>query len=505
MTRSKIIASFLAVLMLAGMLAACGGGGTPAETQKPSGGADATSGGQATEAATTADPREIDELPTDKDYKGYKYRVLTHLHPESSIAWLVCDVWTEAENGERINDAVFARNLAMDERFNAKVTLMAPDNAPATIARTAVTAGSDDFDLLQTTVQNQASLAIQGYVLNMATLPYINFDKAWWDKSANESMRVGPKIYYAIGDSQINALRATWGILFNKKLVQDANIPSLYDSVREGKWTLDLLKEYGKRIAQDINGDGKMEWGTDVFGLGLQDEVVLPLLLGSGEKIVDIKADGSFQYNLNSEANMNAMEKIWNFMCSDNSWILNANRYSMTNLWIEFRNQFMADKIGFYMGHLSTPNLVAGDMMSDFGIVPFPKVNPDQDGYYSTFQYNNAHAITLPRTASDPDRSALLTEAYEMFAHTTIRPAFYDFTLTLRSARDTESGEMLDIIFANRNLDITLCYNSNTNMQSTLQGIASTTSFTFASTEASARSSIQAGVKEIIDTLLKEE
>ena len=86
MNRSRIIASVLAVLMLGGMLAACGGGGTPAETQKPSGGADATSGGQATEAATTADPREIDELPTDKDYKGYKYRVLTHLHPESSIA-----------------------------------------------------------------------------------------------------------------------------------------------------------------------------------------------------------------------------------------------------------------------------------------------------------------------------------------------------------------------------------------------------------------------------------
>lgn len=504
MIPKRFLSLLLALVISVPVLAACGNKtADPAATTASTGAAAAST---TAEPETTVDPAEIDELPTDKDYKGYKYRVLTHKHAESAVAWIVCDVWTETENGERINDAVFARNLAMEERFNTKVTLLAPDaNTPQTTARTAITAGTDDYDLLQTTVQNQAALAIQGFVLNMADLPYMNFEKAWWDQSANDSMRVGPKMYYAIGDSQINALRATWGILFNKKLVEDANIPNLYNTVREGKWTLDLLKEYGQRIAQDVNGDGKMEWGTDVFGLGLQDEVVLPLLLGSGEKIVDINADGTYKYNLNSEQNMNAMEKIWTFMCQDNTWILNANRYSMTNLWIEFRNQFMADNIAFYMGHLSTPNLVAGDMQSDFGILPFPKVNPDQDEYYSTFQYNNAHSITLPRTAGDTERSAILTEAYEMFAHTTIRPAFYDFTLTLRSARDTESGEMLDLIFANRNLDITLCYNSNTGMQSTLQNIATTSSFTFASTEASARDKIQSSVKEIIETLLKEE
>ena len=78
------------------------------------------------------------------------------------------------------------------------------------------------------------------------------------------------------------------------------------------------------------------------------------------------------------------------------------------------------------------------------------------EGYYSTFQYNNAHAVSIPKSAADPEKTALLTAAYEMFAHTTILPAYYDYTLTLRAARDNESGEMLELIFANRNLDVAL-------------------------------------------------
>lgn len=503
----KILSALLAVLTVSSTLAlaSCSGEKKPGDdTSAPSvSSGDDTSAPVTTEPETTQDPATLDELPTDmKDYEGYEFVVLSHDHNAGAIAWKVVDIYTEDETGERINDAVFARNLMMEERFGVKVK----DNLqadPMTPARQAAIS-SDDYTLLQTTVQNQSGLVLQGYLLDMAKFEYINLDKAWWDNSANSSLAIAGRYYYAIGDSQLNAKKATWAVLFNKKLAADANLPDLYAEVDNGTWTIDSLRKYGQAIENDVNGDGQMKWGEDVFGLGLQNEVVLPLMLGTGEKIVKMNPDGTYEYNLGSETNMNALERIWNFINTDNSFILNCNKYNgMTNQWIEFRNLFMADQIGFYMGHLGTVTLVGGDMQSDFGILPFPKVLEDQEGYYSTFQYNNAHAVSALKSTQNTKRTGLLTEAYEMFSHSTVLPAYYDYTLTLRSARDTESGRMLDIIFNHRNLDVSLAFNSQTNMQTLLEGAGTTSSFTFASTEASKRKAFQTNIGKVIDAVLK--
>ena len=183
--------------------------------------------------AEEADPGLLDELPTDVKYDGNDYIVLSHEHGASAVAWMVQDIWTEGETGERINDAVFQRNLLMEDRFGVKVAERL-EGDPQAVMRTAVTSGADEFAILQTTVQNQAANAIGGLTLDMAHLPYLNFDKAWWDTSATRSLTVAGKVYYAIGDSQLNAKKATWGVLFNKRLVSDAGIPNLYDqTVRE--------------------------------------------------------------------------------------------------------------------------------------------------------------------------------------------------------------------------------------------------------------------------------
>lgn len=507
----KMISLSLAALMCLSVFAlvSCsesGVSGEPGETAAqsvpgPSGDPAADAREEEGTPADEADPGLLDELPTDQDLGGEDYIVLSHDHGAAAVAWMVQDIWTEGETGERINDAVFQRNLLMEDRFNAKVRQRL-ESDPQPVMRTAVTSGADEFAILQTTVQNQAANAVNGLTLNMSSLPYLNFDKGWWDTSATRSLTVAGKVYYAIGDSQLNAKKATWGVLFNKRLTSDAGIPDLYETVKEGRWTIDLLKEYGTSIAKDVHGDGAMTWGEDVWGLGLQDEVVLPLLLGTGEKIIDVHDDGTYDYHLDSDANMTALERIWNFMNTDADYILNANRHSeIASVWVEFRKLFMADQIAFFMGHLGTPTLVAGDMESDFGILPFPKVSEQQEGYYSTFQYNNAHAVSIPKSAPDPGKTAMLTEAYEMFAHTTILPAYYDYTLTLRAARDNQSGEMLELIFANRNLDIALAYNSTTNLQSTLQNAVTASSFTFASTEAKNKKVLNKAVEKVIKTV----
>ncbi len=492
---------YITMLLLAAMLTATACGGATTETDS---GETTAVGGETTAEAVddTEDPTTKDELPTDVKYDGYTFTVLSHDHPDTAIAWKVVDIYTEELNGERINDAVYQRNLDMEDRFNVKVAQNLQSN-PGTTADQLITSGDDSFDLYQTDIQNQCARVVKGYFINMNEMEYINFDKAWWDSTSLNGITIGDRVYYAIGDSQLNGKKASWVVLFNKALTTNAGIPDLYSLVKEGGWTLDKLDEFGAQLGQDVDGDGVMTWGTDVFGIGLQNEVVLPLVLGDGTKLIDMQADGSYTYNMSTPAIVDAMEKIYNFINGGDMYLLNCNDYDgkLQSQWVEFRGLFMSDQIGFFMGHLGTVTLVGGDMNSDFGVLPFPKLNADQDGYYSTFQYNNAHAVSVPKTAGDLVRTGLLTEAYQMFAHDTILPAYYEYTLTFRSARDTASGEMLDIIFASRNFDISLAFNATTAMQSFLQNQVTATSFSYASAEASNKSKVTTALDTILEAV----
>ncbi|MBE6562028.1 MAG: hypothetical protein E7662_12980 [Ruminococcaceae bacterium] len=112
-------------------------------------------------------------------------------------------------------------------------------------------------------------------------------------------------------------------------------------------------------------------------------------------------------------------------------------------------------------------------------------------------------ALSVPKIVSNPDRTGLLTEAYSMLSHNTVREAWYDYTLTLRSARDNESGEMLDIIFGKRGVDVSLVYNETTKIQTTLQDAMKASSFTWASTVASAKDTLKTNMQTVVDAVKK--
>lgn len=494
--KKRVLALLVAAILL--QMVSCG---QTTEQNTETDGAQNTTNVDVGETIETEDPTEKDDLPTDcKDYDGTDFTVMYRDRTGESVTWQTWDVYTEELNGERINDAVFERNLAILDRFGVTVQELQVTDRLNT-AKKLIQSGDDTFDLFQDHTQNQSQLVIQGYVLNLSDMDYIDFSKAWWDSTAIEGISIGDRIYFAIGDSQLNGKKSTWVVMFNKSLTANAGITGLYDTVKENDWTLDLFNTYGEQIAQDTDGDGQMTWGVDVFGIGLQDEVVLPLLLGSGEKLIEIEADGSYTYNMADSHVVDAMEQIHGFLNSGNH-ILNCNSAGeYKENWVEFRNLFMSDKMGFFMGPLSAVTLVGGDMQSDFGILPFPKLDPEQEGYYSTFQYNNADAISVPKTCGDTGRVGLITEAYQMYAHETIMPAYYEYTLTLRNARDTDSGEMLDIIFGSRNFDISFAFNSATGMQSFLQNIGVATSFNYSSQEAANRTKVEKAVTDILDAV----
>ncbi len=500
MHMKRFITWLLLAAMLTGMTA-CGG----AATDDPAADTNAADTTPVETEAETPDPAELDELPTDVKYDGYDFRIMTHEFPAVNVAWVIQDIAAEELTGERINDAVFERNAQFTERFGANVVEVLDDTTKVVnTVKQLISAGDDAFDLFQTGVFNQSSLSVQGYILNMNNIDYLNFEKAWWDISAMKGVTIGDKIFHAFGDNSLNGKKGTYVVLFNKALTEDAGVPDLYTLVKEGGWTVDKLAEYGEQIARDVNGDGALTWGDDVYGIGLQKEVALALFSAAGVTSFSFNEDGSYNYHLADANVVDAMGIINNFMTSAMEYSVNCEletgEYKQN--WPEFRNLFMSDKIGFFMGHLGTVTLVGGDMNSDFGILPFPKVLPDQDQYYNAFQYGNVMSISIPKTCQDTTRAGLLTEAYVMLSHDTVLPAYYDYTLTMRNARDTESAEMLDIIFSTRVFDVGIAYaNANIGMYKFLQDAGNAETFNYASSEASNKAALIAEMEKNIEAL----
>ena len=97
-------------------------------------------------------------------------------------------------------------------------------------------------------------------------------------------------------------------------------------------------------------------------------------------------------------------------------------------------------------------------METDFGIIPYPKYNEDQDRYYSRVSYYNAPVI--PISNDRPELVGAVLEYFNYASSETVIPAYYDTVLHGKVVRDEESREMLDIIFNSRVVDIgdtTLC------------------------------------------------
>jgi len=87
-------------------------------------------------------------------------------------------------------------------------------------------------------------------------------------------------------------------------------------------------------------------------------------------------------------------------------------------------------------------------MENDFGILPIPKFDEQQP--YHIASTGLPHVMCIPVTTSDLERTGIILEALNAESRLTTLTVYYDTMLVTQVARDEESGEMLDIIFANK-------------------------------------------------------
>ena len=434
MKHTRIPAFLLAALMLTAT--ACGQGGTSSPNDTSEG-----SGNDTTESisAETLRSETKDSLP-EKDYNGAQFTIL--YRNEWAYEFL-----SEEQNGDILNDAIYARNRTVEDRFNIKFNMLGlPGTYDSAEFKTAVNnsvlAGDSEYDLIAGYQANMITPAMEGYFMNIYDMPYIDAEAPWWSEKCNNSLTVNGKLFMTTGDIALTLWNNMYVFYFNKKLAENYNLPDIYELVRSGQWTIDKLAELSANVSSDINGDTKFD-ENDLYGFLTTKQNHMRAWIVAGETpIVKQNDEGLMEACFVTERTQDLLDKLLKLHYTDSTYMGNDALAEPTNTAEPII--FTSDRALFMSGYLGNSSMLR-NMNTDFGIIPYPMYDENQDGYRTT-AHNSVSMMCFPVTVKDPEMSAIITEALCAESYRNVIPDYYDIVLKTKGARDDESAEMIDMI-----------------------------------------------------------
>ena len=446
--------SVLAALLLisAIIIISCAADGGPAGN--PEAPVDNSGAENAVPEEEAAPERDTPDLP-DADYGGYNFKFLVREWDANGF-WGTYEIYAEEETGDPINDAVFRRNRAVEEKFNINITEVRSLDVDG-LTKRSVTASDDAYDCAVPGLTSAANMAGGGYLYSLDNLPHMDLSRPWWDQNAN-NMSIGGRLFFAIGDLLVQDKDSMFIVMFNKTVAQNSGIEDMYKLVRENKWTFDKFHSVMREVSKDLNGDGEMGF-DDLLGLASSDFAINVLFYNSGETVTRKDADDFPYFTINTERAITAATRAFEIITDNSSAILANEMRGIPNPWEDGINRMFQENRALFLLAQITFIHRTRTMESDFGILPSPKLDETQDKYYSSINPVNATCVAVPSSAQETKRTSVILEALAAESRYTLVPAYYDITITNKMIRDEESAEMLDLILSSRVFDLGFIFN----------------------------------------------
>lgn len=429
----------LALLLVLSATAGCGSAGQ-GQTDTGNG----TTGDTSTEDTTAAETDYLETLEL-KNFDGYEYRIIAQSYDQRPNLPLA-----DEETGEVLNDTIIARNRMVEKLLNITIVNMPFENRDEvkTKVRTASMSDEDAYDLVITSInQGINALTTDGCLYDLASLPNLDFSQPWWCQSIYDDYEVNGHFYFTSGPISPFYFYTPGLVAYNKTLTDANGIEGLEQTVLDGKWTFDYLKELTVGKAVDLNGDGKLDENDSYPVSGTSDDAYF--ITGFGEKMITRTPDNGFKFEMTSESFVNKVEQLTSFY-SDNTTFADCvkNRKDAMKM-------FQEDRAMFYVTTMN--NVITGyddlpsfrEMKSDYGLLPLPKYDENQKNYVTISQPAGPAGVAVPSTCRDAERNSLIMEVMAYLSNDSIRSAAYEKIVKGKGARIEDTEEMLNIIYEN--------------------------------------------------------
>ncbi len=472
----KCISLSLALILAALSLLSCSDNGGEETKSASSETVQQSASNTESESETEAEKTITDtvkEKYSSYSYDGYEYKVLAP-GPNAHFAYDevgadVNEVWVEESDGTPLNDAIFARNLATEDLLGIKVTPIFADNDEniRNQVKTEVTAGTTDYDTVLNRMDYIGPQAESGLYLNL--IDHLDTSNPWWDKNIVETFTMfNSKLYWITGDINVFDDFAVEVLFTNKSILEQNGFELPYKDVLEGKWTIDRMYQIAKACEKDLDGDGKMTVGKDEIGHIEGNDHIKHWIYAMGEKSCDIDKDGNLEVNILTESHISAIDTLFSYMVE--------KQMTYTVAWQDFLKGGIV-----FCGAMLGPINSLREMEDDFGVIPMAKKDEAQERYGNYVSNGWTTAYAIPMTNKDPDRTGIILEVLCGFSTDTVRSALYDVLFAAKLVRDTESVEMLNIIFDTKSYDWAVDFSWGGNFANLYNGIYNTKNNTYVS------------------------
>ena len=437
------------LLAASSAIVSCGGdSGTVTDTA-------AVTASSADTAVVEDDSRVKDNLP-EIDYEGDSVTILYREEVAYEFA-------TE-QTGEPVDDAVYDRNRAISERFNLTLDYMGRPGLWATQAdykgliTNTVLAGDSTFDIITGQSNIVLPLATENIYLDLADAKYIDYTKPYWKDGFHDNATIHGHLYAVSGDYALTTLTETNVLLFHAGLFDDYDIAYPYQMVRDGTWTLDAFLSLVETFSADLNGDSVID-ENDLRGFTAYGNSINPLTYSTQTAIMAKQEDGTHIIDFPKEKHIEVYDKVYDLVHSVNF----LDREKAPEGFAHSDNAVVYE---LEVGRSAMVGVVLKgvewlrDMKEDFGILPYPKYNEEQEDYVCSI-LRRFTVASVPITAADPDQSSLVLEALSCIGYNDIIPTYFNVALKDKYTRDADTAEMLDIIQAGAYFDFADAFYGN--------------------------------------------
>ena len=431
--QKRILTLLLCALMTASALTACGES-APAET--------GTSGSESN-VGTSAEETEItrantpDTLPDDLDFGGATINVYYFGHELSAQYDGPAEL-----TGDVVTDALYNRNLAVEERLNVTFNWVKGsadwDGFPGEV-QTILQAGSSDYDIIVEENSRLFQQSIQGYFYDLMTKPYIDLSQPWWyNELMEESSLDNSKRYFLTGDICLTTLFGASAAFFNKDLYIDyfGDEATLYQQVLDGEWTVDLLMEYCRGVATDLNGDGTYD-DNDLLGFRYEQWGIPNYMsMSTGLSYITRDSEGFPVLDIYNEQSITWADKLYKLLYTENMAVEGTKVDSFTN-----------ETSLFLLGQLSTAHELRNTDF-DYGLIPYPKLSEDLE-YVSGAATANGCGVAVPVSAPGDKLDAIYASIEALCAegYRKVTPAWYETALKIKYVDNEVNAQMVDLIY----------------------------------------------------------
>jgi len=347
---------------------------------------------------------------------------------------------------------IYERNLSVEERLNVDIdfmecTVSSWQESSSELKREIQTM-SAAFEAVFAGNQRIIQQKIFNYFHNLNDSEYIDIEERWWYPDAIMEVSVDNYNYrFLYGDIHLTDLGQAGCIYYNKVLYEqyispDKNPDELYTKVLEGKWTLEEFDRIVKKSHIEKGGDGS----ADIYGLAMTyQEWNHYLRESAGIRMYERNEYGMPVFNFRDDRSIEFTNKLYS-LYYENEGCINALYRNQVN-----NSSFVDSTLMFDMNRIMhSLNEKMREMKDDFGIVPYPKLNEDQEEYITLL--HNATVATCIPVSTDEDRAneeiSALIEALASESYRRVAVAFYETALKTAYNRDDLSAQMIDIITA---------------------------------------------------------